>query len=363
MSVLKRGGSQFWYVQFQLNGRTYIKSSKSTDRKIAELLESQWKKQLMTEQVLGIRNRLPTVEAFDLFLEAKRELPSFRNLIRYVDILTKFLVERRHIDEVTTGDLERLKVSMTQKGYSQQMVKHVIGTLRGSWKVAKRHGYLTSELEFPSVKVNRGKLRYLSFDEEKRLLTAIDPKRVVKGLPAYKDRTDLMRREMHDLYDFFVLLLDTGARYGELSSLKWSQINIEQGTIALWRPKVRNESILYMTDRARTIFVRRYREKVGDYVFANRSGGARSYVGTTLRRTFKRAGLADCSPHTLRHTHATRLIQNGLSIYEVKEILGHSDIKTTMRYAHIEQAVVSKKARGLINRLNRQQAAARSTER
>jgi site-specific recombinase XerD len=50
------------------------------------------------------------------------------------------------------------------------------------------------------------------------------------------------------------------------------------------------------------------------------------------------------------------LIQNGLNIYEVKEILGHADIKTTMRYAHIEQRTVSFKAREVINNLNEENA-------
>jgi integrase len=47
-----------------------------------------------------------------------------------------------------------------------------------------------------------------------------------------------------------------------------------------------------------------------------------------------------------------RLIQNGMSVYEVREILGHGDIKTTMRYAHLEQRQVTSKARDVINRLN-----------
>ena len=54
----------------------------------------------------------------------------------------------------------------------------------------------------------------------------------------------------------------------------------------------------------------------------------------------------------MRHTHASRLIQNGLSVYEVREILGHTDIKTTMRYAHLESKQVTSKARDVINRLN-----------
>ena len=55
---------------------------------------------------------------------------------------------------------------------------------------------------------------------------------------------------------------------------------------------------------------------------------------------------------TLRHTHATRLIQNGMNIYEVKHMLGHSDIKTTMRYAHLEATDVSCRARDVMNRVN-----------
>jgi site-specific recombinase XerD len=74
-----------------------------------------------------------------------------------------------------------------------------------------------------------------------------------------------------------------------------------------------------------------------------------------IQRAFKRAGLDGCTAHTLRHTHATRLIQNGLNLYEIKEILGHADIQTTMRYAHIEQEQVSRKAVNVINNFNTKQ--------
>ena len=72
----------------------------------------------------------------------------------------------------------------------------------------------------------------------------------------------------------------------------------------------------------------------------------------SIRKAIQRAGLRDCRIHTLRHTHAARLVQNGMSVYEVKEILGHTDIKTTLRYAHLEQREVSSKARDVIDRLN-----------
>jgi integrase len=352
MSVLKRSNSPFWYIQFQMNGKTYIKSSKTVDHRLAEQIEANWKKQLMTERVLGIKSRILLVEAVDLYMEAKEKLASARNLKRYVTLICSAFRSKQYLDEVTSNDIERLRITLTSGKYSPQTTKHVIGAIRGIWKHTKRMGYQTSDVEFPSIKTTAGKLRYLSVDEEQRLLAAIDPKRPVKGLPIYQNRPELMKKEMHDLYDLFVMLLDTGARFREIATLKWSQIDLKQQTIALWRSKVHNESLLYMTARVTTVLEGRSKGKTSEYVFTNRTNGPKGYTGTTLRRTFIRAGLPDCSAHTLRHTHATRLIQNGMTIYEVKEILGHSDIRTTMRYAHLEKKAVFRKAKDLIERLN-----------
>ena len=89
-----------------------------------------------------------------------------------------------------------------------------------------------------------------------------------------------------------------------------------------------------MTERVHRILSRRQVGPPRQDLFTNKTGGPRGYDSQSIRKALKRAGLSDCTIHTLRHTHASRLIQNGLSLYEVKEILGHSDIKTTMRYVH-----------------------------
>jgi integrase len=167
-----------------------------------------------------------------------------------------------------------------------------------------------------------------------------------------------IKRTMHDAYDLVVLLLDTGARYSEIANIKWDQIHLDQREIRLWRSKVQNETILYMTDRVFQVLTRRSASPRGVYVFQNRKGGPRGYAALAIRRAIKRAGLADCTIHTLRHTLATRLIQNGMSIYEVREILGHTDIKTTMRYAHLEQRHVSAKARDIMDALSKTGAGA-----
>lgn len=355
MSVMKRGNSKYWYIQFQFNGRTHIKSSKTTDRRLADLMESDWRKQLIQQHVLGIKERITVGEAMIMFSDSKKEMASHAHIARNAVLLTGLLKGKRFIDEVTSSDLERIRLERQQAGYSNQTIKHMMGVIRGAIKYMARMGFQVSVVEYPRITLPKGRLRYLSFEEEQRLLLATDPCRHIKGMPRYGQRPAETQREMDDLHDFVVLLLDTGARYSELATLTWQRIDLDQKEILLWRSKVNNESVLYMTDRVFDILSNRIRRKKSDFVFENRSGKARNYIASTLRRMFIRAGLPDCSAHTLRHTHATRLIQNGLSLYEVKEILGHADIRTTMRYAHIEQRTVSIKAREVIDRLNKAQ--------
>lgn len=356
MGVIKRGNSKFWYIQFQYNGRTFIKSSKTTDKKLAEAMENSWRKQLAEQHVFGTKERIAIKTALSMFCDSKTELASHSHLIRNTKVILALLPSKKYVDEITSSDLEKIRLDRFQSGFSNQTIKHLFNVVRGTLKYMSRMGYRISEVEYPKITLSKGKLRYLSFDEEKRLLEANNPTRLIKGMPPYGQRPKNTQREMDDLYDFLVMLLDTGARYSELSTLTWQQIDLNQKTIALWRPKVKNESILFMTDRLYKILTNRHSKKTSKFVFENSTGGARNYIPSTLRRTFSRAGLPDCTAHTLRHTHATRLIQNGLNLYEVKEMLGHADIKTTMRYAHIEQRSVSIKAREVIDRLNKEQS-------
>ncbi|WP_454623022.1 tyrosine-type recombinase/integrase [Brucella anthropi] len=85
-----------------------------------------------------------------------------------------------------------------------------------------------------------------------------------------------------------------------------------------------------------------------DTVFVNKLGERRGYSAVAIRSAVRLAGLHDCTIHTLRHTHATRLVQNGLSIQEVKAVLGHSDIRTTMRFVHLERTFVARYARDVL---------------
>lgn len=356
MTVMKRGNSKYWYIQFQLNGQTFIRSSRTGNKKAADQMEIEWKAKLHAQQFLGHRERLSVREAVDQFCASKAGTPNHRGLLSSVKVLARLLPLHKAMDELTSHDLERFKRDRMNEGTGPQTIKHNLNVIRGAWKFARKLGFQVGELEFPQVKLPKTPLRYLTDDEERRLLACLDPEREGKGLRPYAERDIETRRCMHDSLDLVVLLLDTGARYSEIANIEWSRIHLNDRTINLWRPKVQNEAVLYMTDRAFEILARRAENRLGQHVFLNRKGEPRGYVSQSIRKALRNAGLQDCRIHTLRHTHASRLIQNGMSVYEVREVLGHTDIKTTMRYAHLETRQVTSKARDVINRLNRKAA-------
>jgi integrase len=352
MSIVKRGNSKYWYMHFQFNGQVYIRSTRTTNKKTAEQMEVEWKAKLHSNQYLGHKQRITLADAFDQYKASKRGIASYGNLVAHETVLFRLLPMKKHMDELTSHDLERFKQNRIAEGVGAEIIKYGLLLIHGTWKFMRKLGYQVSPLEFPSVKIQKVPLRYLTEQEEHRLLKELAPDREGSGLKPMAERSDELKRMMQDAYDLVILLLDTGARYSEIANIEWNRIDLAERAIHLWRSKVQNETVLYMTDRVFEVLSRRLTTKTGPYVFTNRDGKARGYCTQSIRKAILRAGLQNCRVHTLRHTHASRLIQNGMSVYEVREILGHGDIKTTMRYAHLEQRQVTSKARDVINRLN-----------
>lgn len=351
MGVYKRGSSKYWYIQFQFNNKTYVRSSKTTEKSVAKQIEREWRRKLHAEAELGVQERIKLVDALDQYVDSKTGIASHQNIQYRANRLADHFGPGKYLDELTYADLESLQRHERNIGIGGHTINHLFTILRGTRKHAARNGYAVPNVEFPSVVIPKRPLRYLSLEEEASLLRELDPARISKGMSMNCRNQAIVRQDMQDNYDLIVLLLDTGARYSEIAKLCWSQVDLAERAIHLWRAKVSNESILYLTDRAFAVLSRRTRESNGRHVFECRNGKARNYAPISIRKALRRAGLHDCTIHTLRHTHASRLIQNGMSIYEVKEILGHADIKTTMRYAHLEQRSVSARARDVIQRV------------
>ena len=354
MSVFKRNGVGNYYIQFNYNGKTYCKSSKTTNKRTAERMERDWRDELHRIEELGERPRITLKDALQGYVTSKQNTGSSEYARHNLNAIESRMDSSTYLDELRDWDLNKFKSLRESEGMAPQTIKHNLQAIRSTVAWAKDHGYQVPTLVYPKIRLPKHRLRYLSFEEESRLLADLDPKRSRPYRPDYAYRPEAENRMYQDNYDLVVLLLDTGARYSELANIKWSAINLESGTINLWRSKVRNESIIYMTSRVKEILHRRSETKVSDeYLFTNQEGQPRGYQSKGIRSAFKRAGIEDFKIHDLRHTCASRLVQAGLSLYEVANILGHTDISTTQIYAHLERKDVSAKARDVLDNLHR----------
>ena len=148
------------------------------------------------------------------------------------------------------------------------------------------------------------------------------------------------------------LLYATGLRVSELVRLEIRQINFDGNylTIKGKGSKVRavpfgkwaREKLLHYVGRGRTVLLK---GRSSPFVFANRSGKPLSRQGfwKLLRRYAARAGIEKrVSPHTLRHSFATHLLEGGADLRSVQSMLGHADISTTQIYTHVDGARLKK---------------------
>ena len=116
MAISKRPNSPYWYIQFQFNGKSYIKSSKSTDKSHAENMEAQWRNQLIQQHQFGISAPISIAKAFQLYSISKKEIASHKALVRWCNRATKFWSKLEYLHEIKTKDIEEWRQSLQQHG-------------------------------------------------------------------------------------------------------------------------------------------------------------------------------------------------------------------------------------------------------
>ena len=128
--------------------------------------------------------------------------------------------------------------------------------------------------------------------------------------------------------------LHTGMRKAEILYLRWKQIR--NGFIYLNKTKTSESRQIPVNETLNTLFQSLPRHLKSDYIFCNKDGKPFE-VRRSFNTALKKAGIEDFRFHDLRHTFASRLVMKGASLKAVQELLGHKNIKMTMRYAHLSE--------------------------
>ncbi len=242
----------------------------------------------------------------------------------------KFLMQKK-INNITKWELEKWRKGRKDAGIKPATINRAMTTIKAAinqavkWELIDRNT-LQGLSRLPVT--NKGVVRYLSTEEEKRLLAVLDKR---------------------DGYFpvFIKLLLNTGIRPNEGLTLKWNVINFElkQFVIHAAYSKTNKPRHIPLNPTGYAVLKSWKAENKGDsdsFVFPSyNETGHITTVQRIWRLVLKEADIKDFRLYDLRHTFASKLAMQGVEIYCISELLGHSSVEMTKVYAHLSPDYLS----------------------
>lgn len=236
------------------------------------------------------------------------------------------------LSQITRKDAQAMHVDMLEKlKLSPASADHAIKFMRRALNLAVQWDYLEKNplKNFELFMVDNQVENYLSDEQMQKLLTVL--------------RTDANR----NVCNMLMLLLSTGARLNEVLSATWKNVSMEGRALKVdaIRSKSKRSRSIPLNDSAMWVLEQLDSRDKSAYLFPSpvfaKDGKDLPYTNITRAwyRLQKLAGIK-IRAHDLRHGFASMLVSGGRSLYEVQQILGHSDPKVTMRYAHLSSKVL-----------------------
>jgi len=269
------------------------------------------------------------IEKFTRYLEIEKNYSKHTILNYHLDLedFRSFLKEAP-LESVDYLTLRKYLATLKEKQLTARTLGRKLSTLRSFFKFLTREGLLKNNpiLSLSSPKLDKHLPQFLTEEEVTRLIESVIPK---------SEKDELGLRNKAILETFY----STGMRISEVVGLNIEDIDFVSDTIKVLG-KGKKERLVPIGDHA-VKAIRAYlekRKKESRVLFLNKSGsritdrGVRGVVVKYLRATGIKDGV---SPHTLRHSFATHLLNHGADLRSVQELLGHANLSTTQIYTHL----------------------------
>lgn len=263
------------------------------------------------------------IDAWNLYLDT-RPLTKEANIKKEMNRFYKhiyFFWGDVELSNIHSKDIMMFQKSLFQKELSAQTVKNCLSLLRALYNRAKKYEIYKGDIpyfEMPST--NNARIRFLTEIEAKTLL-------------------DSLHKHSELWHDITLFALHTGMRAGEIFSLNPSSINLSHKIVTIYETKNGTTRTIPLNNITSTIS-KKYLLKQQRFLFSNSQILS---VSKIFRQTVEDIGLNKNISnnrekfvfHSLRHTFASWLVQKGIPLQIVSQLLGHKTLKVTMRYAHL----------------------------
>lgn len=340
----KNNRGKTWYVGYYVNGK-FVRKKVGRSKTLAEKARGDTEARIERGEVGLLNKDYPIRKFFDEYLEKTKVKHSAsyhdRNK-RVIKQFTRFLdTERPYLNKLSQIRLEvieayqRFRLNEVVPNSGKPIKKRTVNIEVGSLKT-----FLNKAVKWDMLGKNpMATVDYLKEDDSKqiRALTETEAKKLLA--------------EANDWFRPILLTaIYTGMREGEIISLLWDNVDPDRCIISIrrkrgWIPKssgqkVRERNIAIPKQLAAFLQEHKKRSSADDdRVFHSKSGGPLNPgLRKALMRLTKKCGFPEVTQfHSLRHTYATQLIKVSKDLTVAKEQLGHSDIRTTMRYSDLTE--------------------------
>jgi integrase len=335
-----KSGRVVYLVDFHHNGRRFVRSTKTDDLRTAKLIlkdiESKLAKKSFKIDECSPEKKVYLKQFIDEYLRYSethkapkttlRDRLTFRNFMIYISDRTLNTIDHRLIDQY---------INSRAKEVTKSTVNIELRHLKAAFTKAVQWGYI-----------------------EKNPFGQVRPFRIAQSAPLFLTEEQVLKLlEMIEeswLRQVVIFGVNTGVRVGELVNLEWSDIDLGNRIINIsqkndFTTKSRRERIVPVNDEVYDLLTNV--DKSGSYVFSTSGGCKRreEFISKRFKSYVRKAELDErFTFHSLRHTFASHLVQNGVSLYIVSKLLGHSNLKTTEVYAHLAPDTFQ----GVVNLLN-----------
>lgn len=329
MSTQKRGNN--WYVNFRFNRTRYRLRSPDNTMSGAKIYESMLRQKLARGESLETpQEKIKTIPMFTEFsnewmtsyVENNNKWSEVQNKRTILKVnLVPFFGNFR-LNQISSRDTEEYKALKIKSGLNPKSINNHLSCLRKCLNTASEWNIITTVPKIKLLKVPPPETFFITPEECDMLIQVAD---------GY-------------WHDMILTVLRTGLRFGELIALKWSDVDYDRKILTVQRSIVRGILGSTKSNKNRIIPLAydlsellASKKRTSEYIFTDENGDTlkQDYCRVKILALAKLAGIRRIGWHALRHTFASHLANNGVTIQAIQQLLGHSDIKTTMRYTHL----------------------------